>query len=261
VSTHSNPFSERSQDYAAFRPAYPEGLFRWIVSQCERHDAAWDCGTGTGQAAAAVAPLFREVFATDVSAEQIAQAVPIANVRYSVQPAESTNLPPASIDLIVVAQALHWFRFAEFWSEVRRVSRDGAFFCAWGYDWFRTDDFLERQLVIPFRAIVEPFWAKNNRILWAGYRSEDVEMPFERVLVPPFSIHLPWTAGRLLAYMMTWSAYQRSQADAVAAHRMAELIASVRDVLASTEVFGAETQLRTLAARVHAARAAGRASR
>ena len=256
-----NPFSESSQDYAAFRPSYPEGLFRWIVSQCERHDAAWDCGTGTGQAAAALAPHFREVLATDVSAEQIAQAPPIANVRYSVQPAESTNLTPASIDLIVVAQALHWFRFADFWREVGRVSREGAFFCAWGYDWFRTDDLVERRLVDPFRAIVEPFWAKNNRILWAGYRSADVEMPFEPEPVPPFSIKLRWTARRLLAYMTTWSAYKRSQADGVAARQMAELIASVGDVLASTEILDVETQLRTLAAHVRSTGAADRASR
>ena len=260
MTAQSNPFSECSQDYAVSRPPYPEGLFRWIVSQCERRERAWDCGTGTGQAAATLAPLFREVYATDVSAEQIAQAAPIANVRYSVQAAESTNLPSASVDLIVVAQALHWFRFAEFWPEVRRVSREGATLCAFGYDWFRTDERVERQLVTPFRAIVEPFWAKKNRILWEGYRSEDVELPFAREQVPPFSIHLRWTANRLLAYLLTWSAYKRSESDGVAAKRMAELMESARSLLASTEVYDVEMPLRTLAAHVRAAGGAGRAS-
>lgn len=258
MTAQSNSFSERSQDYAASRPTYPEALFRWIVSQCDRRESAWDCGTGTGQAAAALAPRFREVYATDVSAEQIAQAAPIANVRYSVQAAESTNLPSAAIDLIVVAQALHWFRFAEFWPEVRRVSREGTIFCAFGYDWFRMDELVERQLVTPFRAIVEPFWAKNNRILWEGYRSEDVEFPFEREQVPPFSIQLRWTAGRLLALMLTWSAYKRSQSDGVAAKRMAELMESARSLLASTEIYDVEMPLRTLVARVRAPGAAGR---
>ena len=257
----SNPFSEGSREYAVARPTYPDGLFRWIAAQCERQERAWDCGTGSGQAAAALAPLFREVHATDISAEQIAQAPPIGNVRYSVQPAESTDLPPAAVDLIVVAQALHWFRFGEFWPEVRRVAREGALFCAFGYDWFRTNDVVERRLVTPFRSIAEPFWAKNNRILWDGYRSEDVDLPFEREQAPPFSIHLRWTADRLFHYMMTWSAYRRIQSDDVAARRVAALIESVRDLLASSEVFDVEMPLRTLVARVRATGEAGRASR
>src|ERR1700729_3906379 len=112
-------FSVRSDEYAASRPQYPSELFDYIIRVCPGRDRAWDCGTGSGQAAVALAEWFVEVHATDVSAQQIANAAMHDRVHYSVQPAERTGFANGLFSLVTVAQALHWFEFKQFWPEVQ----------------------------------------------------------------------------------------------------------------------------------------------
>ncbi|CAA9532892.1 MAG: SAM-dependent methyltransferase [uncultured Sphingomonadaceae bacterium] len=211
--TFANTFAQGSDAYAAARPLYPQDLLDWIASACRNHDAAWDCATGNGQAAVALARIFQRVEATDVSAAQVAEAFAAPNVRYSAQPAESTAFADRSFDLITVAQALHWFDYELFWPEVRRVARPGALFCAWGYAWFRGDPDVENKLLGPVAKLVEPYWAAQNRILWNSYRDADTLCPFDRLEAPELRIVVDWSVDRIIAYVRTWSAYKRAAAD------------------------------------------------
>ena len=209
-------FATASAGYAADRPLYPAALFEWIAGQCERREAAWDCGTGTGQAALGLSPWFARVEATDIAAGQVGQGFAAPNVRYSAQPAERTDYADGAFDAVTVAQALHWFDFGSFWSEVRRVARRGGFFCAFGYSWWQRTPELEplhARCLDPLLALLEPYWASNNGILWRGYRSAEIAFPFERIEAPPFAIELDWTAERILAFVRTWSAWKRAMAD------------------------------------------------
>ena len=113
-----------------------DALFDWLASQCDRRDQAWDCATGTGQAATGIAPHFRHVYATDSSAGQIVRAEPASNITYAVAPAESCGLSDCSVDLITVAQALHWFDRDRFFAEVQRIARPRALLAVYGYSWF-----------------------------------------------------------------------------------------------------------------------------
>src|SRR5262249_37547123 len=214
--------------YARARPRYPLDLFRWIARQCDHHRRAWDCATGNGQAAVSLASYFVDVEATDLSAEQIAYALPYPHVRYTVARAEASGLPTGECDLVAVAQALHWFHFEHFWLEVRRVAKPNAFFCAWGYDWPETTPVVEQGLIAPFRAIINPFWASNNRILWDGYRNEDVGFPFDRITAPSFAIEVGWTLDQLIEYLRTWSAFKRSRDDARARASVDDLLMRAR---------------------------------
>lgn len=219
-------FSVESACYASDRPTYPPELFTWIASMCRDRRAAWDCATGNGQAAMGLAPWFDRVEATDIFAAQVAEGFALPNVRYSAQPAERTVFSDGSFDLVAVAQALHWFDFDRFWPEVRRVARDGAFFCAWGYAWFeRTPELKELHAVYldPLSQLLDRYWAPNNRILWSGYRSERIGFPFERVEAPPFAIRLSWEVERLIGYVRTWSAWKAASADPSATDDLAIL--------------------------------------
>lgn len=216
-------FSVDSGSYARNRPLYPAALFAWIASGCRERRAAWDCATGNGQAALGLAGYFDRVEASDISAEQIGEGFGAANVRYSEQAAERTDFHDAAFDLVAVAQALHWFDFDLFWPEVRRVAKPGAFFCAWGYGWFRCDAELREAYVDPLLALLDPYWAPNNRLLWEGYPSEDIRFPFERVEAPDFSIEARWDIAELAGYIRTWSPYKRALADAGAAATIARL--------------------------------------
>jgi SAM-dependent methyltransferase len=240
-------FSHASDQYVASRPLYPPELFEWLASRCARRDVAWDCATGNGQAAIGLAPYVGRVYATDISSEQIDHGIARDNVEYSVQPAEATSLASQSVDLVTVAQALHWFDYSTFWPEVVRVARDGALFAAWGYDWLYITTELDRDLVEPFREIVAPFWALNNHILWNGYRDEDIAFPFERIETPVFSLNMTWTLGQTIAYMKTWSAYKRSRADAAAVEAMDALLDRVVASTAPDEVLTLRMTLKMVA--------------
>jgi Methyltransferase domain len=200
-------FSDAAEMYARTRPAYPEALFGELAALAPARRCAWDCGTGNGQAAVGLAGHFEQVEASDPSAEQIAHALPHPHVRYRVATAEQSGLAAGSVDVISVAQALHWFDLERFHAEVRRVGRAGAIIAVYGYSWFyispEIDEISDRQLLRP----VEPYWPPNNRLLWDGYST--IAFPYAEIRPPRLALHLGWTLGQLLDYYRTWSAPRR----------------------------------------------------
>jgi SAM-dependent methyltransferase len=179
-------FSQQSDWYAAARPQYPEALFDWIAANAPATERVWDCGTGNGQAAVGLAQVFAWVEASDPSGEQITNAIPAPNVRYSVQPAEATDFPDAAFDAVCVAQALHWFDFTRFFAEVRRVLRPNGLFAAWGYGWFQVTPAFDAAFQAGVLQPLQVDWAPQNALLWNNY--VDVPFPFTRIAAPPFQI-------------------------------------------------------------------------
>ena len=243
-------FSIASAAYAHYRPHYPPELFAWIASACSDHRAAWDCATGNGQAAVALAAYFDAVEATDISPAQVAQDFHAPNVRYTAQPAERTDFGDGAFDLVAVAQALHWFDFAGFWPEVRRVARAGAFFCAWGYSWFRSDPELHERFMDPLLEQLGPHWAPENGLLWRGYPSEEIGFPFERVEAPRFSIRLSWDIAAIAAYIRTWSAYKRALADPETAASIGQLEGDALQRFAERGAFSLDMPLAVVGGRI-----------
>ena len=82
---------------------------------------------------------FSQVFATDISTNQIENAEKRDNIHYSVQPAENTNFSDDFFDLIIVGQAIHWFDFEKFYAEVKRVGRKNGLLVALGYGRIQAD--------------------------------------------------------------------------------------------------------------------------
>ena len=205
-------FSGHAADYARFRPDYPEALFSYLASLAPARRLAWDCATGSGQAAAGLAPRFEEVVATDASAPQIEQAPPIPRVRYAVSPAESATLPDGSVDLVTVAQALHWFDLPSFFAEVRRVLVPGGVVAVWCYDLLSIASDIDPIVNRFYRDVVGEYWPKERSIVERGYGS--LEFPFEEVEIPPpgFTMEKEWTLPDLLGYVRTWSAVRRFMA-------------------------------------------------
>lgn len=126
-------FSELAQAYARYRPSYPSALFSYLASVAPGREFAWDCGTGNGQAALALAEHFDRVVATDASAAQIAHAFAHERVDYRVERAEAVSLGDGSTDLITVAIAVHWFDLEAFYREVRRVLKAKGILAVWTY--------------------------------------------------------------------------------------------------------------------------------
>ena len=131
--TFKDLFSGHAGVYAQARPDYPPALFEWLARQCAGRGLVWDAGCGNGQASVALAAHFDRVVASDPSAAQIAQAGAHPHVEYRVEAAEAPSLPDASVDLVTVAQAYHWFDHERFHAQVRRVAKPGAVIAVWTY--------------------------------------------------------------------------------------------------------------------------------
>ena len=200
-------FSGHAAAYAKARPGYPPELFDWLASQCDRRDLAWDCGTGNGQAAVALANHFERVYATDLSTEQIAQASSHPRIDYRAAPAEASGLPDTSTDLVTVAQALHWFCGDTFYAEVKRVLKPGGLLAAWTYTLLQGEPELNAIVDDFYRNTVGPWWPPERRWVDLGYR--EMPFPIADLECPEFEIRLKWTLDDLLAYLRTWSATQR----------------------------------------------------
>lgn len=200
-------FDDKSEIYAQARPRYPRALYDWLVRVCPAHHSVWDVGCGNGQAALDLADYFESVEATDVSASQIANAPNCDDVMFSVQPAEKTDFPDAAFDAVCVAQALHWFDYDRFWPEVRRVLKTGGLFAAWGYNWPHVNPGIDRVLDESFLSVIRPYWARQNKLLWDGYK--DVPFPFKPLEVPDIELTMHWSLEPFFAYLHSWSATRR----------------------------------------------------
>jgi SAM-dependent methyltransferase len=203
-------FSGHAASYAAFRPRYPEALFDFLAAACERRRHAWDCGTGNGQTALSLAGRFARVTATDASAAQIGAATPHPQVVYRVARAEDSGLEDGSVDLVTVAQALHWFDVDAFFSEVLRTLVPGGVLAVWSYGLCSVGPAIDAAVLDLYRAL-DPWWPPERRIVDEGYRG--IELPMPRIAAPAFEMTATWTAGAMLGYLRTWSASRRCLAD------------------------------------------------
>lgn len=219
-------FSTQAAQYARYRIDYPAELYAWLLPQVATRERAWDCATGNGQVAAALAPHFHEVEATDLSASQLAQAPALPNVHYQVSAAEHTPFAGASFDLITVGQAVHWFDEPAWHREVRRVGRPGAVLAEWGYDLCRLETPALNQVLDTFHDKTSaPYWDANRRHITERYAR--IPFPFIDVKQAEFAVRRRWTAADMLGYLRSWSA----TANYARQHGGADMVALVADEL------------------------------
>ena len=201
-------FSRISTGYAAFRPRYPEPLFETLAAAAPARRLAWDCATGTGQAALGLAPRFHRVIATDASPSQVGRGVSRPALHYVAARAEAGALRPGTADLVTVAQALHWLDLDGFYAEARRALVPGGLLAVWTYgrQWVDGGP-IDRVLDHFYRDVVGRYWPPERRWVEAGYRGLPFPFREEAVAVPPMVEE--WTRAQMLGYIGTWSAVVR----------------------------------------------------
>ena len=198
-------FSAQAAAYAKFRPGYPRGLFDYLGSTAPSRQFAWDCGTGNGQAAVGLASVFDRVIATDASEKQIANAQSYKIIDYRVAPAEKSGIGSGTIDLILVAQALHWFDLERFYSEVRRVLKNNGVFAASAYNLLHVATTIDEVVNRYYYEVVGPFWPPERKLV---EQFADLPFPFHKVDAPKFEMTAQWNLDHLLGYLQTWSSTQ-----------------------------------------------------
>ncbi|MCX6155089.1 MAG: class I SAM-dependent methyltransferase [Candidatus Kapabacteria bacterium] len=196
-------FSSISHDYLKFRPDYPSELFDYINLNVKDRSNALDCGTGNGQLAFEISNYFTNVYAIDISQNQITEAIKRDNIFYSLCNSESTQFQDNFFDLIAVAQAIHWFDFDRFYSEVYRIIKPDGIFVATGYGLFRTDTEIDRLLRYFNDEIIGNYWDKVRHYIDESYKT--IPFPFNEIHVPEFESKFYWTFDQVIGYLNTWS--------------------------------------------------------
>jgi len=197
---HFNPVAG---GYAVYRPTYPPELADYLAALPQRRQAAWDVGCGSGQLSIPLARKFDLVYATDASPEQVIRAPSHERVRYSVAPAEASNLPVEAVDLVVAAQAAHWFDLTKFYSEARRVGRVGSHIALITYGNLEMDGFLHDLIRVFTFTTLKGFWPPERAFVDDGYAS--LAFPFEEREPPQLAIVKGLSREALLGYIHTWS--------------------------------------------------------
>ncbi|GAB3639372.1 class I SAM-dependent methyltransferase [Spirosoma arcticum] len=200
-------FSGHADLYAQYRIDYPDELYQFILKAVPQRMTAWDCATGNGQVAGALADFFAQVDATDISETQLILAVQKPNIRYRVSPAEQTPFADHTFDLITVAQALHWFNVGAFHQEVRRVAKPGAVIAEWGYGLVNISTDLDPILIDFYRNHVGPYWDPQRQYIDNRYAT--LPFPFADAQRAEFIVRRNWSLERFLNYLRTWSAVRQ----------------------------------------------------
>lgn len=205
--TFKDHFSNQSTSYHNFRPTYPKELFDFIFSLTPEHELAWDCACGSGQASNDIAKGFLQVIASDASQAQLAQAQGSTNVRFECFPAECSSFEKNSVDVICVAQALHWFQFDKFFEECKRVLKPHAPLVVWSYGLSSISAEIDQLCLELYQGKLDQYWPAERRLVENAYAS--IEFPFKQVIRhSQFSMQQEWSREQFIGYLRSWSATQ-----------------------------------------------------
>jgi ubiquinone/menaquinone biosynthesis C-methylase UbiE len=197
-------FSKQAKEYSKYRPKYPPELFEYLSSLCAGHGRAWDCATGSGQAAMGLEPYFDEIIATDASASQIEHAELHPKIKYHVAKAEDSGIESASCDLITVATAIHWIDTDKFYPEIRRILKPGGVIAVWTYAESSINPAIDKISQSYSWDTIGIHWPPENKKAWNF--EELIDFPFNRIKTPDFKLTLQWSLEDYINYLYTWSA-------------------------------------------------------
>ncbi|KAF8120347.1 S-adenosyl-L-methionine-dependent methyltransferase [Boletus edulis] len=231
--------------YAASRPTYPRALFDYVFrfhgagAGGGRWDTAVDLGCGTGQATVELTP-FKQIVGVDPSAGMVdaARRALVASgsqdsasesgthneqTTFVQSPAEKlTFLADGSVDVIIAAQAGHWFDWSRMWPEAARVLRKDGTFAIWNYSELRLPKYPTLTLPLTHffqgtdpETSIGPYWQQPGRSILEEHL---VGIPDARDVVPgafkalerlyftgAYHPHLPSPQPILMRKRMTWN--------------------------------------------------------
>lgn len=201
-------FSKQSKLYAKYRPKYPKKIYEAIYNLLIKYEipfhTAWDCATGNGQVAFELSKKFNQVYASDISSNQIKFARSKDNIFYLVEPAEQSSIDKDSINLITVAQGLHWFSTKKFFKEVKRVSKKPAILAVWCYATCKFNDPYINEIFIKFyKEILKNYWESERKLVETGYAT--IQFPFIEIQNTQFEYETFFTKKQFLGYVNSWS--------------------------------------------------------
>ena len=200
-------FQTGGSDYQLYRPTYSAELVQSLANLCSNRRLALDVGCGTGQLSQLIADYFALVIATDVSVSQLQNVQPRSNIKYLCETAEAMSLESSQADLIVSAQAAHWFNLDRFYSEVKRVAAKDAVLVLVSYGVPYIESHLNSWFQRFYWQDLAPHWPQERYHVETGY--QDLPFPFASIPMPAFFIRRAWTYSQFMGYLHTWSGIKK----------------------------------------------------
>jgi SAM-dependent methyltransferase len=203
----SPDYSSYAKQYAQSRPRYPEELFTHLASLVTQHDVAWDCATGSGQAAISLVKYFKKVIATDISSEQIKNATKHKQIEYKVCEAENSFIDGKSINLVTVASALHWFNLENFYKEVKRVLKLGGVLAAWTYHIGYIEPPFDQLFLHFYKDVLSEYFVKGAELVDDRY--SEIKLPGITIETNEYFMSADWNLSNMLSFIESWSGTQQ----------------------------------------------------
>ncbi|MEZ6318798.1 MAG: methyltransferase domain-containing protein [Phycisphaerales bacterium] len=181
----TNRFTDRASDYVRYRPTYPRAAYEAIVAGLgdPRTLIAADVGAGTGISARGLADLGPRVIAVEPNAAMRSAAEHHPRVEWRDGTAESTGLEGASVDVILCAQAYHWFDPERTCAEFARILRPNGRLALMWNESDTSDPVAARYVELTETAATERVMSRRT----AASTRPDVRAPFAepRVVTVP----------------------------------------------------------------------------
>jgi SAM-dependent methyltransferase len=229
-------FAQGAADYARFRPRYPDALFAWLASASPGRQLALDVGTGNGQAAVALAAHFERVIGLEPSQAQLGKAESHPRVSYQQAPAEALGQADGSVDLVLAAQAFHWFKAEPFFAEATRVLQPRGLLALVTYNLCEVTPAVDALVAELYQARLGRYWEPERRLVEAGYAGVAPASGFVALPAPAFALAHELDAQGFIGYLGTWSALGRARRE-TGADPLAELSPALQSA------YGPGTQL------------------
>jgi SAM-dependent methyltransferase len=239
--------SDISSRYSTFRPKYPSALFDGLVETMTKHGSPMqtlvDVGCGTGQALEPLLGKFERAVGVDPSASQVAACEKytrdvVRNQKLNTQVsavvgnASAFNLPAdvGAVDLVTVAQAMHWFDMRAFGAELQRVLRPGGYFAAITYLTPRLEpqgcdavlQDLDRFLM------ANEYWPRERKHVDNEYINLIPQVPFPLVAKVEYNSVETRSVDSVVQYISTWSGLNQYVAKTGHKTRLDELRAAFK---------------------------------
>ncbi|KAI3952797.1 hypothetical protein MKW92_001007 [Papaver armeniacum] len=206
-------FDKQAKEYSMTRPTYPDELFEFITS----------CKYTNLSPLPRLAEIYKNVVATDTSSQQLAFAIKNQIIRYQ---QTSTNMSKSelerdvakqeTVDLITVAQALHWFDLTTFYQHVNWVLRKPhGVLAVWCYTTPEVDDSVDAIFQLLYKESA-PYWDPARKLIDDKYY-ESIHFPFQPVEGMDHTGPYRFVTKSLmdldmyLTYIRSWSAYQTAR--------------------------------------------------
>lgn len=161
-------FSDRVEDYVAYRPGYPSDAIDFICNEVKLSDNAVvaDVGAGTGISAIYFADRGYKVYG--IEPDEAMRRASKAYIKSNFLPLYGTDvaipLPEHSVDMVITAQAFHWFDITDFRKECIRILQPEGKLCIMWNDRDESDALQKEYTQIIDKYNVDYYKVHHHRI-------------------------------------------------------------------------------------------------